>query len=144
MYDACSCDGDPPEFIHIEQRKARKPHKCDECRATFVSGESYEHVRGKWEGYIYTFKICALCLELRQWALISVPCFCYDYQSLHENVRDMVSEVRRDVPLGFVFEWGRRVIKIHRRRYGQHWPRRAHHAQINQRRAEIASRGVQA
>lgn len=122
-YDACSCDYDPPEFCHNEVRKARKPHKCYECRVTIEPGERYEHTRGKWEGDISTFDTCALCLELRQWAKISVPCFCWYYGDLHENIRDMVTEVRSDVPQGFVFEWGRRMIKIERRRFSQHWPR---------------------
>lgn len=121
-YD-CYCDGDPAEFYHAEMRKARKPHKCYECRCEIPVGETYEHVRGKWEGDVSTFKTCALCFELRQWALISVPCFCWNFGDLHENVRDMVDGVRRDTPLGFVFEWGRRIIKIQRRKYGQHWPR---------------------
>ncbi|WP_371422895.1 hypothetical protein, partial [Tardiphaga sp.] len=54
----------------------------------------------------------------------SVPCFCWIYGDLHENVRDLVGEVRHDVPKGFVLEWGRRMIKIQRRRYGEHWPRK--------------------
>lgn len=122
-YDSCSCDYEPPEFVVVETRKARKQHHCYECGCDVPPGETYEHVRGKWEGDISTFRTCALCLELRRWAVISVPCFCWAYGSVMENVRDMVSEVRPDVPAGFVFEWGRRVIKIQRRRHGQHWPR---------------------
>jgi hypothetical protein len=123
-YDACYCDYDPPAFCNVEKRKARKEHQCYECRAVIPAGDTYEHTRGKWEGDISVFKVCALCLELRQWAKISVPCFCWYYGDLHENIRDMVSEVRNDVPQGFVFEWGRRMIVIERKKTGRHWPRK--------------------
>lgn len=131
-YD-CSCDGDGPEFHHSETRRARKSHKCYECRSTIDPGEQYEHVRGKWEGEVYTFKTCALCCELRQWARISVPCFCFSYGDLHENVREMVEGVRPDAPRGFVFEWGRRMIRIQRKRFGAHWPRPVIRAQLAHR-----------
>lgn len=133
-YD-CYCDGDPPEFMVTETRRARKPHQCHECRGTITPGESYEHVRGKWEGDVYTFKTCALCLELRQWATISVPCFCFSYGDLHENVRDMVDGVKGDAPRGFVFEWGRRMIAIQRKRFGVHWPRPVIRAKLAHRMA---------
>lgn len=138
MYDACSCDYDPPQFHHRELRKARKPHECYECRGTIPAGETYEHVRGKWDYDVRTFKTCGLCLELRQWAVISVPCFCFAYGDLHENIRDMVSEVQSDVPAGFMFEWGR-IIKIERRRYGQHWPRQWERRRPRRSAAEIAA-----
>jgi hypothetical protein len=104
--------------------KARKQHNCYECRGAINPGESYERAAGKWDGDFCEFKTCSRCAELRQWAQISVPCFCWTYGELHENIRDMVTEVRPDVPRGFVFEWGRRMIKIERHKYGQHWPRR--------------------
>lgn len=121
MYDSCSCDGDPATFCTIKTVKARKTYECYECSGPISPGESHEYVFGKWDD-VQEFRICALCLELRQWAQISVPCFCWNYGEMSENIRDMVTEVRRDVPAGFVFEWGRRIIKIKRHRYGQHWP----------------------
>jgi hypothetical protein len=123
-YDACSCDFDPPEFSETRTVKARKPHRCYECRGPIDPGESYQKTAGKWDGDFCEFKTCALCAELRQWARISVPCFCWTYGELHENVSDMVSEVRADVPTGFVFEWGRRMIAIERHSSGRCWPRK--------------------
>lgn len=136
-YDACSCDFDQPEFCGTRTVKARKAHRCYECRGPIEAGEEYEYTFGKWEGDIGTFKTCMLCAELRQWARISVPCFCWYYGDLHENVRDLVSEVRPDVPAGFVFEWGRRMIKIERRRTGQHWPRQWERRRPRRTAAEI-------
>src|SRR3990167_254561 len=122
-YDACSCDYDPPEFCTVKTVTARKQFKCYECRSEIKPGDRYERAVGKWDDDLSTYRTCDLCAELRQWARISVPCFCWYYGYLHDNVEDMVHEVRRDVPKGFVFEWGRRMIAIERRRFNQHWPR---------------------
>lgn len=109
-YD-CYCDYDAPTWISVRDVKAaRKPHKCDECHAPIFKGEPYEYVSGKWDDH-QTFHICARCVDLRQWATISVPCFCWAYGILHENVRDMVQEVAPTVP-GFFMEYGRRMVKI--------------------------------
>lgn len=138
-YD-CYCDYDPPQWITIRDVKAaRKPHKCIECRAAILVGDSYEYVSGKWDYDQQDFHICKLCVELRQWATISVPCFCWGYGDLHENVREMVSEVRRDVPQGFVFEWGRRTVQIERRKFGEHWPRKFQRSRPRRSASEIAS-----
>lgn len=58
-------DGDPADFCHTSRPKARKPHKCCECRGTIRPGEIYEHAVGKWNGDILTFDTCTLCLEIR-------------------------------------------------------------------------------
>lgn len=108
----CYCDdGDPPTWVSIRDVKhARKPHKCTECRGTIEVGEPYEYVSGLWDDHC-TFHTCKLCVELREWATISVPCFCWSYSGLHEAVRDMVQEVAPKVP-GFFMEYGRRMIRI--------------------------------
>lgn len=111
-YDACYCDYDPPTWITVRNVKAaRKVHKCTECRAPIFVGEPYEYVSGLWEGEQDDFKTCRLCVELRQWATISVPCFCWGYGELHEEVREMVREVAPSLP-GFFMEYGRRMVKI--------------------------------
>lgn len=138
-YDSCSCDYDAPEFCDVTTVKARKQHKCYECRGPIKPCESYERTAGKWDGDFCTFKTCELCSELRHWARISVPCFCWIYGDLHENIRSMVEEVWSDVPRGFVFEWGRRMIKIQRRRYGEHWPRQFLRNRPRRSASEIAS-----
>jgi hypothetical protein len=116
MSGGCFCDYEQPEWIsHTQVKAARKAHKCSECGAIIPSGSPYEYVCGKWDGCVDTFNICPLCKELRQWATISVPCFCWAYGHLHSDVREMVSETRYNVP-GFFFEYGRRMVKIKRAR----------------------------
>lgn len=115
-YD-CSCDYEPPEWMSQRTVKAaRKPHECYECRAPIFVGESYEYTSGKWDGCTSFFHICQRCVELRQWATISVPCFCWGFGNLHDDVHEMVREVIRDVPPGFFMEFGRRMVNIRRER----------------------------
>ena len=108
----CSCEGDPAEVCSTTDVKAaRKAHRCDECSAHIKVGQPYEYTWGRWEGENYTFKICTRCVELRTWAKISVPCFCWTYSQMHSEVANMVSEVRREVP-GIVAEFEVRKKKI--------------------------------
>jgi hypothetical protein len=122
MYEGegfCSCDydGDQPEFYNSgEVKRARKQHRCGECGGPIFVGEPYDWAIGKWDGRVNTHKECVACVEMRQWAEISVPCFCCNiWGELHEHIREMVGVVRRDVP-GFLFEWGRRAVKLRRRK----------------------------
>ncbi len=111
-YD-CFCDYDSPEWHDSHTVKAaRKPHKCYECGAPIFVGESYEYTAGKWDGCVSFFHICTRCVELRQWATISVPCFCWAYGNLHDDVHEMVRAVIRDTPPGFFMEYGRRIVTI--------------------------------
>lgn len=118
MYE-CYCEGEPPEFCEVSNVKAaRAEHVCEECRRRILRGEPYEYTRGKWEGYFSVFHVCADCVALRQWAVASVPCFCWAFGNLHEEVREMVREVAPDVP-GFFFEYGRQMVNIRRKRAAQ-------------------------
>src|SRR5580692_4319221 len=107
-YSSCQCDYDAsPEFMETRVRKARKSKPCSECRCPIEIGEQYEQTAGKWEGDFLTFNTCFLCADLRRWAQISVPCFCYTFGEVIENVHRLVDEARRDMPAGWIFEWGR-------------------------------------
>lgn len=123
-YD-CSCDYDPVSFyVESDVKKSRKPHRCVECRGPIAVGEAYRRRRYGFEGDVYNEAICPRCCELLRWAQISVPCFCYGFGNLLDDVRSMVEQVSPDVR-GFVFEWGRRIVKLKRHATGQHWPIKA-------------------
>lgn len=112
----CYCDYDPPAFYHRTIiNKARRQHRCEECGKSILAGESYERVRALWPelGAPYTMKTCERCLELRNWALVSVPCFCWSHGGLLDEVREMVREVSHLVP-GMFMEYGRRMVAINR------------------------------
>ena len=66
----CSClyssfDGDCAEFATTTRPKARKPHKCFECRRVIEAGETYERHSGKWDGEVGSYAICLQCREIR-------------------------------------------------------------------------------
>ena len=107
----CGCNYDPPTWISIRKvTAARKPHRCYECLAVIHAGEPYEYIAGKWDT-VGIFHICERCVELREWAKISMPCFCWSYGDLHKLVREMVRDVAPRVP-GFFMEYGRRMVRI--------------------------------
>jgi hypothetical protein len=125
MSYSCECSYDMPSVTSTRKVKAsRKPRRCCECGYRISIGEPYTSTWGIWEGDPQTYVHCALCADLLEWALISVPCFCWLYEGLHEDVAAMVSEVRHDVP-GFAFEAGRRAVKIRRQVRAQKGPRAA-------------------
>ena len=55
----------PTCYVH-ETPKARKAHRCCECRGTIQPGETYHSHNGVWDGEGATHKVCADCEALRQ------------------------------------------------------------------------------
>lgn len=53
------------EFYDSAIVKARKPHKCDECRSDIPKGAEYLRECGKWDGEFSSFHTCLICAELR-------------------------------------------------------------------------------
>jgi hypothetical protein len=64
----CSCDfdGEPIYPCTLSKRKARKPHKCEECGEPIKPGETYEHLKGLCDGYWVEWKTCTLCERIRR------------------------------------------------------------------------------
>lgn len=59
-------DGDVAnEFFHVTHVKARKEHRCVECRQLIPVGAEYARESGKGDGGIFTEKTCATCFEIR-------------------------------------------------------------------------------
>jgi hypothetical protein len=50
-------------FYSVDDRKARKSHRCCECSAPIVAGESYVYCLGKWAGDFQTYKQHTLCAD---------------------------------------------------------------------------------
>ena len=116
-YESCSCDWDSaPEFMCERVKTARKAWTCNECHCPIKPGEKYKETAGKWEGDFSSWQTCMSCVELCNWARISVPCFCWTYGEIIECIHNLVDEARGDMPPGWMFEWGRRMVKINRRR----------------------------
>lgn len=70
----CYCDYDYSPSMYSETwHKARKEHKCCECKRTIHPGEDYQRVSGVWDGEFSTYKTCERCADLRE-ALAAVSC----------------------------------------------------------------------
>lgn len=121
----CYCDYDLPEFYQTETRKARKPHKCWECRGIIAAGEQYEYARGKWDGDLQVFKTCIRCLEIRTWVKNSVPCFCWGHGNMTDDAREAIYDAATRAPeeaIGLRFGLLRRIVK--RDRFNRDMPGR--------------------
>lgn len=57
-------DGGPSCYTATTPR-ARKRHKCCECRGVIEAGEAYHKFSGIWDGEADTFKTCCDCEALR-------------------------------------------------------------------------------
>jgi hypothetical protein len=66
MSGCCSIDVEcTPDFSVTKIVTARTAHKCCECHSEIKPGQTYENVKGKWEGKIVTFKTCLPCSKIR-------------------------------------------------------------------------------
>lgn len=54
------------EFVTTRiMRRARKTHRCGECRHPIVPGEVYEYYKGIWDGQASDMKTCICCAKAR-------------------------------------------------------------------------------
>lgn len=106
------CDYDAPDFYTAKIRKARKPHRCEECAGQIMPGDTYEHVSGKWVDYLDTFVTCRHCVSLRQWVKGNVPCVCWAHGNADSDMREAVYEAYYRAPnetIGLRFGFLRRL-----------------------------------
>lgn len=54
-----------PTVYGCDKPKARKAHRCCDCRGSINVGETYHRHHGIWDGRASTFKVCADCEALR-------------------------------------------------------------------------------
>lgn len=94
----CSCDYDEPDAFWQAHHKAKKRHKCSECRGWIESGERYWRTRGVWDGRPSTYSVCADCEQLICWAGEHDDCLCWGFGRSHGDIVDMLSD-RGDRPL---------------------------------------------
>ncbi len=57
-------DGEMPKFYNDVERKARKPHTCDECGGAIIPGQTYRYISGLWDRlYVSSYHICGPCSQ---------------------------------------------------------------------------------
>lgn len=52
---------DMPQAFRQIERKARKEHKCCECRQVIAPGDKYVYSSGIWDGEASDYKQCLIC-----------------------------------------------------------------------------------
>lgn len=114
---SCDCDYERPEFFRQAKHKAVKQHRCSECRSVILPGETYELNSGKWDGRFEAYKMCPRCAAVRDHIQAHVPCFCWAFGHLLQDVSytldGMLPSIRGS---GLLFEIGRMVVAIRRHR----------------------------
>lgn len=110
---SCVCDYDPADFYNATIRTARKLHACFECGGQILPGDKYEHVTGKWEGRLDTFRTCERCHDIRQWVENNVPCVCWAHGNMIEDAEAAIDEACSRAPaetVGLRFGFRRRIV----------------------------------
>ena len=59
------CDLEQPQGYREIRRKARKPHRCGDCKGMIQPGEHYMYISGLWEGEPENFSRCYDCNQIR-------------------------------------------------------------------------------
>lgn len=74
-------------LIDQSTRKARKIHKCAECRRSIRVGESYFHEYLAYEGKRYGYNTCAHCMQARDFYIHEIQGE-FSYGDLYECLSD--------------------------------------------------------
>lgn len=88
----CGCDYDGPSVSWETRPKAKKQHRCCECRGWIEPGEVYWRVRGVWDGEAQTFSMCTDCEDIKAWASEGTDCFCWSFGSVLTDALDFMHE----------------------------------------------------
>ena len=84
------CD-DPPKFHESSHRKARKEHRCDECRRVIAKDERYEYVfLVDYDGNPGEQRTCAHCEAARSW--LRVTCGGWMYEGVRDDLQEHFGE----------------------------------------------------
>lgn len=116
---ACYCDYDSPDFHRSSIVRARKAYHCYECGKSIAVGEQHEYAFGVIDGYSYQPRTCRYCLDIRQFVVNNIPCFCWAHGNLLDDARDIISRAYEEAPdevKGVAFGLGRLLVKARRAR----------------------------
>lgn len=90
----CACfSADNDDFVTmlgVNNRRAVKHHRCDECRGTIFPGQTYLEERYLYDGTVSTHKTCTCCHSVRE----NLVCnFTYGalWSELHEHLYEAIN-----------------------------------------------------
>jgi hypothetical protein len=81
MMDYCD---DMVTMLSESDPKARKPHRCNECRRVIAVGEKYHVDRYVFDGSMTAHKTCAHCMVAREW--LAKECGGWVFGSVEEDL----------------------------------------------------------
>jgi hypothetical protein len=88
----CMSNGDMPaaKFYLVQERKARKQHRCLECCRDIKAGEVYQVTSGMWDGNIGRYKTCQHCLIATDWLMRE--CHGFLFEGVLEDILNHADE----------------------------------------------------
>lgn len=93
------CDEKAEKFTSC-MPKARKPHRCCECRREIAIGETYSLENGNWEGSWQKFRTCVDCLSIRN----AFFCGGYEYETVLEHVEEYINSANGEVSSDWIMQ----------------------------------------
>lgn len=114
----CECDYDLPEHFRQANVRARKFHRCTECRGWIAPGETYLKTFGVWDGDAAGYATCSDCQALAAWAEDqSGGDICYSFGNMIHDIGDCLDEMGdRKVRAEMSLRW--REVRAKRRAIG--------------------------
>lgn len=85
-----SCDGELPALYEDCTRRARREHRCCECRRPITVGQTYHEHRGIWGGKWSTYRNCLRCERVRNKLARESDC-CIVFGGVREELRERSS-----------------------------------------------------
>jgi len=79
------------EMFKAKIVKARKEHKCGECRRQISKGENYHKAGGRYDGDWWSSKQCLHCHQAAQLLIMYCGGFLYDH--VWEDLEDHICEL---------------------------------------------------
>lgn len=91
----CDCDCEYPEFFIDKWVKARKAHRCGECRRTIKAADTYYRVTGKWDGEVNSFVQCGRCFNVKKALEARYKDCCVPFGCVVEHLRYHTDDRKR-------------------------------------------------
>jgi len=88
---------DYPECFESNIRKAKKVHKCCECKKDIIPGEKYEDFHGIWNGEANNYRSCIKCRNLRWGIQYIEDCDEMAFGQLYEYLESITSSYKKKV-----------------------------------------------
>lgn len=113
---SCDCEwSEQPKCMTESRPRARKRHRCCECRGWIEVGEVYDKVTGIWD-CPETYRTCPDCEQLRKDVMRAEKCPCFTFGGLSEHASE-----EPWIRARFVSIMQKRCTKVHESWFRKSW-----------------------